>query len=219
MARPRRHSDDELLARAVAIFWERGFRGTSMRELEARLDARPGSVYARFGSKEALFLAALERYGRQLEGEIDAAVRNAADPVAGIAAYCREFVHATASSDPALVRPSCMIVRALLEVADEDAAVGRAAAALLGRVEGRLARRIAVAQRDGRVVTHLPAARIARLCQLQIIGLRAFAERPVGASALAQLADDLTTLLAPLSTSLSTAPVAAAPESALRRTA
>ena len=53
---------DELIVRARDLFWKRGWAGTSLKDLEAVLQMKPGSFYAAFGSKEALFALAMEKY-------------------------------------------------------------------------------------------------------------------------------------------------------------
>ena len=53
------------LERAMTLFWTRGYAGTSLKDVEAALDMRPGSIYAAFGSKENLFRSALTLYGER----------------------------------------------------------------------------------------------------------------------------------------------------------
>jgi TetR/AcrR family transcriptional repressor of nem operon len=62
VGRPRDFDADAALDRAVRLFWERGFVATSVRDLCDAMAIQPGSFYAAFGSKEACFRRALERY-------------------------------------------------------------------------------------------------------------------------------------------------------------
>lgn len=48
----------------MGTFRAQGFEGTSMKDLEAATGLGPGSLYHAFGSKEALFLAALDHYNQ-----------------------------------------------------------------------------------------------------------------------------------------------------------
>ena len=46
----------------MVLFWRQGYETTSLADLTAGMGIRPASLYAAFGSKEALFIEALERY-------------------------------------------------------------------------------------------------------------------------------------------------------------
>ncbi len=57
----------DLLNAAVALFTEKGFSGTTMREISGRAGYSPGTIYSYFPSKEKIFYA----YFEQKQGEID----------------------------------------------------------------------------------------------------------------------------------------------------
>lgn len=52
---------DRILSGAEALFAERGFDGTSMRDVAARVGLNAASLYNHFASKQALYEAVLER--------------------------------------------------------------------------------------------------------------------------------------------------------------
>jgi AcrR family transcriptional regulator len=60
--RPRTFDGEKALDQALNLFWERGYPGTSYTDLCAATGLNKPSLYAAFGNKEALFLAALDRY-------------------------------------------------------------------------------------------------------------------------------------------------------------
>jgi len=60
--RPREFDHDEVLRIAFDQFWRKGVRGTSMSDIARDAGVQRGSLYNAFGSKEALFLQAYERY-------------------------------------------------------------------------------------------------------------------------------------------------------------
>jgi len=60
--RPRNFDKEKILARAMKLFWEKGFEGASMSDLTAAMGIGSPSLYAAFGSKERLFREAIELY-------------------------------------------------------------------------------------------------------------------------------------------------------------
>ena len=60
--RPRGFDRDAALEAAMLLFWRKGFAAASMNDLCDAMDVRSPSLYAAFGSKEALYLEAIQRY-------------------------------------------------------------------------------------------------------------------------------------------------------------
>jgi len=60
--RPRAFDREVALAKATQIFWEKGYEATSISDLTRVMGIGSPSLYAAFGSKEALFTEALEHY-------------------------------------------------------------------------------------------------------------------------------------------------------------
>jgi TetR/AcrR family transcriptional regulator, transcriptional repressor for nem operon len=65
MPRPRQFDEEEVLQRAMELFWKQGYRGTSMDELVKYLGISRASLYTNFRSKEELFRRVIKRYQRQ----------------------------------------------------------------------------------------------------------------------------------------------------------
>ncbi|MEU0493928.1 TetR/AcrR family transcriptional regulator [Mycobacterium sp. NPDC006124] len=72
--RPRAFDEDQALDGAIDTFWRRGYEGASLAELTRAMGINKPSLYAVFGSKEELFVRALERYGRCRREGLDAAL-------------------------------------------------------------------------------------------------------------------------------------------------
>lgn len=74
--RPREFSTDAALDRVLEIFWRDGFEGASVQALADAAGVSKPSLYAAWGNKEALYLAALRRYqalhGATLETQLEA---------------------------------------------------------------------------------------------------------------------------------------------------
>jgi len=59
--RPRSFDPDAVLDKARAVFWNLGYAATSLDDLAAATGLNRPSLYAAFGDKHALYMAALER--------------------------------------------------------------------------------------------------------------------------------------------------------------
>ena len=66
MGRKKQYDRDDLIGKAMEIFRDHGFAGTSTQMLVDGLGVNRFSLYAEFGSKQALFDAALERYDNEV---------------------------------------------------------------------------------------------------------------------------------------------------------
>src|ERR1700745_4334915 len=64
IGRPRGFDRDAALKAAMFLFWRKGFAATSMNDLCDAMGISSPSLYAAFGSKEALYLEAVEHYVR-----------------------------------------------------------------------------------------------------------------------------------------------------------
>ena len=63
--RPREFDHDDVLRIAFDQFWRNGVRGTSLSDIARDAGVQRGSLYNAFGSKEALFLCAYQRYASE----------------------------------------------------------------------------------------------------------------------------------------------------------
>jgi TetR/AcrR family transcriptional regulator, transcriptional repressor for nem operon len=62
MARTKDFDENEVLAKAIQIFWHKGYNGTSMQDLVDGLGISRSSLYDTYTDKHTLFIKALDSY-------------------------------------------------------------------------------------------------------------------------------------------------------------
>lgn len=106
--RPRTFERTEALRVAMSLFWEQGYEGTSVSELAAAMGINSPSLYAAFGSKEALFREAITLYDQT---ESEATATALAERTARRSMEALLHNNLVAYTDPGTPR-GCMIVLA-----------------------------------------------------------------------------------------------------------
>jgi AcrR family transcriptional regulator len=94
--RPRSFDRQEALCAALRVFRERGYEGTSVADLQEALGGLSApSLYAAFGSKEDLFMEAVELYTGRIRAAAERALAEAPSTKAKLEALLRSAVVAT----------------------------------------------------------------------------------------------------------------------------
>jgi TetR/AcrR family transcriptional repressor of nem operon len=86
---------DEVLAKAMELFWKNGFQNTGMSELLDHMGIQRQSFYNTFGSKEKIFIEAMALYARTMAREITAVLNQPDNPIKNVLqvlAMMREMV-------------------------------------------------------------------------------------------------------------------------------
>lgn len=193
MPRKPDYDREALIDRARDLFWAQGWAGTSLKDLERVLGLKPGSFYAAFGSKAALFELALDRYAETGARRLEALVaRHGA--VGALQRYPGMVIDASSASAKA-----CMLAKIVLELGGGDDPLAARANTHLSAMEALFAEVFRQAQSAGEISKTYDAEALARRYQSDLLGLRVSAERDgVDAGAIAEeIADSLARLAEP----------------------
>lgn len=188
MGRSATYDKDKVLKAAMDLFWARGYHTTSLKDLEHALDMRPGSIYAAFGSKEALFRAALERYSATGRSALKDTLAHSDSQIAGLAAHVRTLGGITREALPSR---ACMLVKTLLETPDDEPALRRAVEHMLRQTELAFADAFRAARTAGEIAPDADPEQLAARLQAGIFGLRAYAQRTDSAERVERIAEDI----------------------------
>jgi AcrR family transcriptional regulator len=165
--RPRAFDADEVLERAMRLFWQKGYEGTSLPELTRAMAINRPSLYAAFGNKQRLFEKAVERYA------------------SGPASYVARALEAATARDVAegmlygavdvLANPKnprgCLAVQGALTGGTAAAPVRRGLAERRRKTEADLRRRFRRAVREGDLPRCADPAALARYVVTVVHGM------------------------------------------------
>ena len=158
MARTKEFDSEAVLEEAMRAFWSAGYAGASIQDLEAATGIGRGSLYNAFGDKDALMLAALERYRLRAAPRVKDALA-LADPTAAIERFLQ--IHLDRMADPNNP-PGCLMAATLLECAGRGDAIERKAVDHLRASERALYEMLSGAQKAGRLSTMQDPLALAR---------------------------------------------------------
>ena len=193
VARGKTFDSDFVLDRAIEVFWQHGYDGTSIAQLLAMMAISRQSLYDTFGDKHGLYLAALERYRAKLGEALNRVLDEHASAQARIHAMFG-LVQQTVL-DPA-DRRSCLLANAALELGQRDPRVRALVAEHLREVEDRLFRILVEGQVTGELAHDRDARAIAAFLTNALHGLGVLAR---GGASPASVRDAITTTLAVVS--------------------
>ena len=184
MANIAKYDRDDVIHKAMLLFWEKGFNGTSTRDLQQAIDMRPGSIYAAFGSKEQLYSEALECYSRDMAVILEQRVAEEGAPLAGLESFFRNVVIDRRDSNPSEI---CMLVKTLSEVRHDQPELMLLCRELLKRTENRFADILQQAIKKGEIAEHSDPRILAKHLQVQMIGLRIYMKTSLNTEAVSEL--------------------------------
>jgi AcrR family transcriptional regulator len=115
--RPRAFDRETAVGQAMEVFWAQGYEGASMPLLTKAMGISAQSLYAAYGSKQALYREAMERYRTTIGGFGQRALEEEGDALQAIVRLLRD---AAITFSEALDQPGCMITTAPAGIADDE---------------------------------------------------------------------------------------------------
>jgi TetR/AcrR family transcriptional repressor of nem operon len=169
MARQREFDTDAAVSAAMDVFRRSGYEGTSMRDLADATGLGSGSLYAAFGSKDGLYLAALDLYRQRYAAPLADLLRageNAREVIREI------FVSVVDDIVQDGRRQACLIVGGAMERAHHDPRVGERLRATTQSLESALFDVLAEAQLRGEIPAGRSPEDLAAFLVTTLQGLR-----------------------------------------------
>jgi AcrR family transcriptional regulator len=193
MAGTKQFDEDEVLNRALVLFWRQGFGATSMQDLAQATGVLRGSLYHAYGDKRALFLRIYARYSERYLASLRETMAAEA-PEEALRRYFRFAVDMITVSDDNITR-GCLTTKTATDETAMDESIRQALRGLLDTARGVITERLS--RPDAQARLRLPADAAAGLIMTTTRGMVVM-ERVYGDRArLEVVGEDLVRLLMP----------------------
>ncbi|WP_433654606.1 TetR/AcrR family transcriptional regulator [Nocardia sp. CA-128927] len=166
--RPRNFDRGIALEQAMELFWERGYRGTSLTDITSALGINRPSMYAAFGNKEALFREAVALYSGKLRGPVESALRGESSTRDAIAKTLQAY--ATAFSRPGTPL-GCLVVLSATDGPDHDDPLREFLTELRGSLQAGIQLRLQAAVRENEIPETVHIAALAAYFGTVVFGM------------------------------------------------
>jgi TetR/AcrR family transcriptional regulator, transcriptional repressor for nem operon len=134
MPRPRTYAESDVVEAAKRTFWEHGYYGAAISDLERETGLNRSSLYLAFGTKRAIFSSALDNYLRTfmdpLIGRMEATEAGLPEIASFFSAIMTHLEH------DAMAERGCLMVNITAELAGRDEDATRQAAEFRDRLRG-----------------------------------------------------------------------------------
>ena len=167
VGRPRKFEEDRVLETVMGLFWEKGYEGTSLKDLCSVTGLHKGSLYQAFGDKHQLFLKALGYYMDQSFKDVAASAYLYDSPMANLRSLLDEITAKCIEGD------GCMIVNSLVEMAPHDPEVKQMIDQSYAMKQRFLTDLIDKAKRAGEITIKQEPERLAAVLMVTLAGLAA----------------------------------------------
>lgn len=168
MARPKAFNEEEVLDKAVAVFWAKGYEATSMQDLVDAMGIQRGSLYAAFGSKQQLFLQSLDRYGKVVVKQFLDILESKPSAIESIELFFAQLVEHLLTAGPLR---SCLVTNSAIERGLRDEETKKQVLQLLNALEKGFYQALQRAREKGEISTDLDINKLANFLTSSMQGL------------------------------------------------
>ncbi|MFJ5761130.1 TetR/AcrR family transcriptional regulator [Neobacillus sp. NPDC093182] len=192
MPRAKEFDEDEVLLKAMRLFWEQGYEKTSINDLVECMGIYRRSLYDTFGDKHQLFLKVIERYNTFLEGYFQTNIARA-NSVKQAISFLFDYMIEGYDNKP----PGCLHVNMAVELAPWDPKVNVKAGESFEWMEQLIAGLIRKGLESGEFSSTRDAADLAENMHTTMLGLRVLARTSTDRKKLHRIADSAIAMLEP----------------------
>lgn len=161
--------EQDVLAKAMHVFWDKGYEAASISDLVKGTGINKGSLYNAFGGKRELFVKALLKYDQEKRRVLLAELEALDDPKRAVSTLLDDLVEETIEDGQ---RKGCFLINTASEIATHENEVIEIVTRGLREMEAFLRRSIEVGQARGDFSSKLDAKATATALLGVIVAIR-----------------------------------------------
>ena len=173
MARTKDFDENEVLTKAIQLFWHKGYNGTSMQDLVEALGISRSSLYDTYTDKHTLFIKALESYQNAGNAKIQEIIDQNDSAKDTIEKLLKLTTNELVGDKQ---QKGCFMVNAEVEVAPHDTEVRDIVCKTEQRVEESFYIAIKKGQEKGEIISKQDARALARFLYNAVKGIQVLAK-------------------------------------------
>lgn len=116
MPRKKQYNEQDVIEKAMQLFWRNGYETTSMHMLEKEMGINKFSIYASFGSKDGVFLESIKCYKQKLNKLIEE-LKKSSSGIESIKEYFQDFLEFSKDNE---YGKGCLITNTANEIGQDS---------------------------------------------------------------------------------------------------
>jgi TetR/AcrR family transcriptional repressor of nem operon len=113
MPRKKEYIEEEVIEKAMQLFWRNGYKATSVRNLEKEMGINQFSIYSSFGDKQGVFLESIKCYKKLVTEQLLDKLINSDKGIESIKAYFYDFITFSRNNK---INRGCLITNTIDEI-------------------------------------------------------------------------------------------------------
>jgi len=192
MSRARQFDERQVLIAAMLVFWEKGYDGTSIQDLEQAMGLNRTSIYNAFGNKRELFERVVSCYKESVMGALFEALDSAPDIRTGIRRMLEQALEIHFSDE---YPGGCLVVLSVLESGQHDEQSHAILANTIRELKQALQSRLAAARKKGELPPGLDAGSMSTTIATTMAGMMVLGQADFSRNALKKTINQVLQLL------------------------
>jgi TetR/AcrR family transcriptional repressor of nem operon len=156
----KKFNEEEVIRKAMELFWMKGYEATSMRDLVSHLGITTGSIYDSFGSKHELYTKALDQHYRMYLSNMIQSIDDEPIGRKSIEKFF-QFMLGLYSSEKGCL--GCFFTNSVVELSVQDKMLALRSAKVIEELENAFLRAVKRGQKDGSINASHNAKNLAKL--------------------------------------------------------